>query len=82
MVTTAVVFVVTFCAAVVILVVDAVVFVVVVVVDSGVGYASSIGSCLTVIIFSIKDEIPLFRKTISIHMFICCLKKISRKLLE
>ena len=81
MVTTAVVFVVTFCAAVVILVVDAVVFVVVVV-DSGVGYASSIGSCLTVIIFSIKDEIPLFRKTISIHMFICCLKKISRKLLE
>ena len=80
MVTTAVVFVVTFCAAVVILVVDAVVFVVVV--DSGVGYASSIGSCLTVIIFSIKDEIPLFRKTISIHMFICCLKKISRKLLD
>ena len=79
MVTTAVVFVVTFCAAVVILVVDAVVFVVV---DSGVGYASSIGSCLTVIIFSIKDEIPLFRKTISIHMFICCLKKISRKLLD
>ena len=61
MVTTAVVFVVTFCAAVVILVVDAVVFVVVVI-DSGVGYASSIGSCLTVIIFSIKDEIPLFRK--------------------
>ena len=68
MVTTAVVFVVTFCAAVVILVVDAVVFVVVVVVDSGVGYASSIGSCLTVIIFSIKDEIPLFRKQL---LFTC-----------
>ena len=31
-------------------------------VDGGVGYASSIGSCLTVIIFSIKDKSSLFEK--------------------
>ena len=32
------------------------------VVDGGVGYASSIGSCLTVIIFSIKDKSSLFEE--------------------
>ena len=31
------------------------------VVDGGVGYASSIGSCLTVIIFSIKDKVPCLK---------------------
>lgn len=39
-----------------------VVDVAVTVVDGGVGYASSIGSCLTVIIFSIKDKSSLFEE--------------------
>ena len=33
-------------------------------VDGGVGYASSIGSCLTVIIFSIKDKSSLLEELI------------------
>ena len=61
-VTTLVVFVVAFWATVVVAAAVMVVVVDAVAVDGGVGYASSIGSCLTVIIFSIQVEVPWLRK--------------------